>query len=273
MSPYAFADSLRLPDAPSSNKANANSTESQTPVVAPDVVEKNRVILSPSEIIVHHKPGEENITNTETVENPSSQQATPPVVDDRSPTDSPVILSPIDLPKADDKEKATEEIIVNIQEDSVAQPVRGRPALTIEDILADPMKNNEKASAKNDSLNLPKDAQKMDFLEGKWRCETDLINLENNTPVAIDFTFDKNGKGFSQLKEKSGRIFTGSANATLKNGVLNISVGELVTPKGAAKYNGSVIQCRQKGSVAICSGKNTGNPPVAWNNATFKRIK
>ena len=154
----------------------------------------------------------------------------------------------------------------------IVQPQIQHPARTIEDILADPMKNKMDAE-KCDSLNLPSDASPMEFLEGKWRCETDLINMETNDPIVMDFVFDKKGKGLVSLKEKSGRIFSGSAKASLQNNILVMDVSRLKTTNSQATYNGSHVQCQQKGKAAVCKGKNVGKPPLEWDNATFYRVK
>lgn len=154
----------------------------------------------------------------------------------------------------------------------IVQPPTRRPGITIEDILADPMKNKQDAE-RRDSLNLPKDTAKLDFLEGKWRCETDLINMETQEPIVMDFVFDREGKGTVRLREKTGRVFSGSAKATLKNNTLAIDVSKLKTAKSNTSYNGSRIQCQQKGQTAVCKGKNLGSPALEWNNATFHRLK
>lgn len=268
-----YADSLRLPDAQREEVSKPVIDERGGTVVAPDIVEKKDVIvISPDSILIPTPEGGKK-ADSEILENPNIEDNNHTVPDINVMQDSAPMPSTDELPLPNDKRNVPGETIINIKEDPIVPSTTQRPAMTIEDILADPMKNKDNASPKADSLSLPKDTRKLDFLEGKWRCETDLINLENNTPVIIDFTFDKNGKGNAKLKEKTGRVFSGSANAVLKNGVLDIKVARLVTPDSSASYNGSEIQCKQKGLSALCSGKNTGTPPVIWNNATFHRVK
>lgn len=271
--PSAFADSLRLPDAQQEEVSKSVPGKQGTTVIIPNAIEKNGVIITSPGITVQPGPGEDKAPDAELLESPLQQGTSPAVVDDILPTPSSRNRSTKDKPSSETKNAEPKEQIVNVKDVPVAPSETRRSTLTIEDILADPMKNKNLKPSKNDSLSLPKDTQKMDFLEGKWRCETDLINLENNSPVVIEFTFGKNGRGNARLKEKTGRVFSGSANAVLENGTLDIKVDKLVTPNSSAIYNGSNIQCKQKGAMAICSGKNTGKPAVSWDNASFHRVK
>ncbi len=268
----AFADSLRLPDAQQEKILRFVPAE-QGATFVPAPLEKQDIIISSPEITVQPKSEVDTKPEEELVEQPRPHDTPPVVIDDAASADPPHIPSNINVPTVENKNAEIKERIVEVPKMPSVPAETLRPVLTIEDILADPMKNGNPKSSKSDSQSLPQDTQKMDFLEGKWRCETDLINLENDSPIVFEFTFDKNGNGDARLKEKTGRIFSGSANAVLKNGILDIKVEKLATPNSSATYNGSNIQCRQKGATAICSGKNTGKPSVAWHNASFHRVK
>lgn len=273
MAPCAFADSLRLPDVQQENLPKTIPAEQGRTVLVPEIVDKKKVIITSPETTVLQEPNEAKTSDLEVLEHTNINNATSSPADDAHSRDHPSVPVNQEMLPVDNEKIVPEERIVNVKKPLDVPASKQQRALTIEDILADPMKNNDQDVRKKDSLSLSDNEQKMEFLEGKWRCETDLINLENNSPVIIDFTFDKNGKGTARLMENSGRVFSGSAKAGLKNGILDIKVAKLFTPGSSATYNGSNIQCKQKGATVVCSGKNTGNPSVSWHDASFRRVK
>lgn len=242
----ANADSLRLPETPQDGVVVVKPVPGDTIVVVPqeDVMATEKQVPEPE----HESKADDPVKTEERLPLQENKEA-PGIVIPVAPTKAVPLEVPI--------EKKPE-----IQ-------TRGR---SIEDILADPLKNKRDAE-KDVVLSIPDNADNVDFLEGKWRCETDLINLETNSPIVMEFVFDKSGKGHTRIREKDGRVFAGSATASLAGNTLNVKVGKLVTPKGGASYNGSNINCKQKGAVAVCSGKNTGTPAISWQNATFHRVK
>lgn len=121
------------------------------------------------------------------------------------------------------------------------------------------------------ALSLPKNDKKMDFLEGRWRCNTGLVSSRDNQPVVVEFRFDKNGRGTATTREKrSGDRYDASARATYKNGVLRVNTSEFRSKKSRGGYYSTSIECRDQGGQAICNGSNGG---ITWRGVRFIRLK
>lgn len=119
-------------------------------------------------------------------------------------------------------------------------------------------------------LVIPENAQNTDFLEGKWLCETGLINTRNNEPVQLEFAFGSDGTGTGTTYEANDRC-SGSSRAHLNKGTLEILVSEQKCGKSNTSYNPLRIICevgpqRQ----VICKGINEDGS--TWN-AVFKKIQ
>ena len=147
------------------------------------------------------------------------------------------------------------------QETQSPQPVRP-PKKTVPG--GNPTPKSEK------TLILPKGNTSMDFLEGKWRCNTGLANAATNEPVVVEFTFNNNGKGSALVRERNGQLFHASANASMRGGKLRINTSMFRSRNSGRSYEKSFIECEDKGNRAICSGVN-GN--IHWSGATFSRLK
>ncbi len=141
---------------------------------------------------------------------------------------------------------------------------------TIEDVMSDLPQHADDVQQNQTALQLPesKNDTNMSFLQGKWRCNTGLARVADNQPIVLEFNFNKNGQGQASVQEKSGQVYTASANATYRNGVLRINTSDYRSKNARGGYYKSFIQCRNEGSVAICSGENGG---IHWSNATFLR--
>ncbi len=145
---------------------------------------------------------------------------------------------------------------------------------SIEDLLAgmsdDAAKRQNNAPKPGNSLVLPEDDSSMDFLQGKWRCNTGLVRTSDNQPIVMEFSFDGNGRGTSSIVEQSGRRYTASARAKYKKGRLTLNTSEFYSRKSPGRYPRHFLECRQSGAHALCSGENAG---IRWHGATFTRIK
>lgn len=141
--------------------------------------------------------------------------------------------------------------------------------------MADQLNAKNKRSQSSSSASMLTLSQTEDgsmaFLEGRWLCNTGLARTTDNQPVKVEFAFDKNGKGEALVRERSGKVYKGSAEATFKNGTLRINTSRYYGPTQAdGTYSSSTIRCQNEGGYALCSGRNGG---VSWSNARFTRIK
>ena len=145
------------------------------------------------------------------------------------------------------------------------------PAQEAESRASGKAENERKqAGKKTASLSLPVSGNSLDFLEGRWRCNTGLANATTNEPVVVEFTFNNHGKGSALVRERNGHVFQASANAVFKGGKLRINTSDYRSRTIGRRYEKSFIECVDKGRQAICSGVN-GN--IHWAGATFTRLK
>lgn len=120
------------------------------------------------------------------------------------------------------------------------------------------------------SIQIPEEASNMNFLAGKWRCNTGLARASDNSPVVLEFTFNEDGKGRAVIREQSGKLYTASATGSLRNRILRINTSQFKSRESPQEYHKAFIECMDQGSRAICSGENGG---IKWSNATFTRIQ
>lgn len=121
------------------------------------------------------------------------------------------------------------------------------------------------------AMQIPKQADKsMEFLQGRWRCNTGLARAADGEPVVVEFSFNKDGEGSAAIRERSGAVYTASAKATLRNGTLRINTSNFTSRNSRGLYHKSFIECRNQGPAAICTGENGG---TIWRDATFTRLK
>lgn len=123
-------------------------------------------------------------------------------------------------------------------------------------------------AAPEQALVIPKKPQNMSFLQGQWRCETDLVNRRTREPIVVEFSFDGNGAGTGQIFEKNRRC-TGAAQGTLtREGTLRITLAEQDCGNGSA-YERQEILCRDTNGVAHCQGQNADGS--SWNARFLKK--
>ena len=204
------------------------------------VQDKPDVVIEPEKpaVVVPEKPKEETPVEPRQTETPKPAQ--PPLVEVQLPMANATV--PVTTPSIEDllagmaQEKPTPEVPV------------GR------------------------EMSIPEKAKDLDFLKGKWRCNTGLFNTRTQEPVIVEFSFDKNGNGtVSTIEKSSGTAYSGKARGKLKNGGLAIACSEQRSRKKRDKYSSMQISCVQEGGHAICRGVNADG--TRWDNATFVRIQ
>ena len=123
----------------------------------------------------------------------------------------------------------------------------------------------------DEKLVIPEKTDDMRFLQGRWLCRTGLVNDQNNEPVVVEFIFDGTGKGEVVLHERGNRC-TGTAHADKGLGSsLHIEVSPQTCANGDS-YSAQVIDCKNSGQAAQCSGTNKSTKGGSWK-AQFFRIR
>ena len=188
------------------------------------------------------------------------------------------VLVSLDSINRQEKQANMEELMPSGQ--TARQDSAAGAASSAEDVLA-AMQEQMEASARREvpkeskeqlALVLPKESNSMDFLKGRWRCNTGLVRTSDRQPVVVDFSFDGNGNGNSAIREMSGKTYQASARATYKNGRLRINTSDFYSSEARDKYMGQYLECRQSGARALCSGRSRDGS-TQWQNATFTRIR
>lgn len=141
---------------------------------------------------------------------------------------------------------------------------------TVADILGGMPELDTGTAPAEPALAIPESPANMDFLQGKWRCNTGLVRSSDNKPVVVEFSFGSDGTGNASIREESGKVFTASAKGSLNKQVLRINTSEFHAPGDNSVYFKTFIECRNQGEYAICSGENGG---IHWSDATFTRVQ
>ncbi|MFH2057398.1 MAG: hypothetical protein ABIJ59_00665 [Pseudomonadota bacterium] len=121
-------------------------------------------------------------------------------------------------------------------------------------------------------LQIPKGAgtnTSMDFIAGRWRCDTGLKNVKTGEPVKVVFAFDARGKGSIEIIE-SGESFLGGAKASITaQGELHV-LSDPASNKAeneGHRYSAVEVFCRQSensGSAIVCQGENLPEKKSKW---------
>lgn len=158
--------------------------------------------------------------------------------------------------------------VTNFPEQTADPVAQQKAAPTIEDLLAAVATSSPSPESQ---LQIPKQAKDTKFLSGRWICSTGLFNISDRKPVVVEFSFDETGKGSSTIRELSGEVFTASARAEIKDGILRIKTGAYTSPKSSSVYGPNSISCTQGDQAANCSGTN---PSIStpWQ-ARFNKIQ
>lgn len=105
-------------------------------------------------------------------------------------------------------------------------------------------------------LIIPEHAGNMEFLQGRWLCDTGLANIRTKEPVAFEFSFDAHGNGQGTVHEQND-VCTGKAKAALKEGLLHITLGPQQCRDPKKLYNSLEIVCKNaSGRGTQCQGTN-----------------
>lgn len=223
---------------PEPAKPEEEKPKEEKPV--PPVPDKPDVIIEPDKpvVVTPEKPKEETPVEPRQTETPKPAQ--PPLVEVQLPMSNATV--PVTTP-------SIEDLLAGLaQEKPIPEVPVGR------------------------EMSIPEKAKDLDFLKGKWRCNTGLFNTRTREPVVVEFAFDKNGNGtVSTIEKSSGTEYSGKAKGKLKNGGLAIACSEQRNRKKRDKYSSMQISCVQKGGHAICRGVNADG--TRWDNATFVRIQ
>lgn len=217
---------------------------------------------------------------------PTQPEVTIPVAEEKAPLIHPELLDPTSKEnRRADGSKEIEET-ANQKRGTVVE-VPGRTTVvevptkvevpniifapSIGEILSEVTKESKK---KGEELSIP-EGNDLSFLDGVWRCKMgDLRNSDTNEEVQLEFTFDKNGKGWTTIKEISGMVFTGKVTAKLKDRVLDIDTTRYTNPNRTGGYLDQHIRCVQdeRQKKALCSGKNKTS--MKWHSKVqFIRVQ
>ena len=129
----------------------------------------------------------------------------------------------------------------------------------------------------NEDLAIPDQAARdndLSFLEGCWRCDAGLQNLETHEPIIAEYCFDAQGRGTRLIRErKKQQDCTGPARASFSQGRLVIEAQAAKCSRDGSGYVPQRVECTGKGGATHCKGREnvgrTGKLNV-WD-APFKR--
>ena len=119
-------------------------------------------------------------------------------------------------------------------------------------------------------LRLPGDARagsSLAFLQGVWRCDSDLSTTKD--PVIVDYLFDGEGKGRLTIKTDQ-RICTAGAQASMDAaGQLLIESDAVIPCSTGGPIDGQRVECARNGAATICQGVNMTSKGV-WKARFLK---
>jgi len=123
----------------------------------------------------------------------------------------------------------------------------------------------EDAAKHGQALEVPANAGQgtdLGFLQGVWRCDTDLSTPQD--PVIVDYIFDASGKG--QITVKTTRkICSAGVKASLDaDGTLRIDSDPTIPCSSGNPIDGQRVECVGKGTQTTCTGVNK------TSNSTWK---
>lgn len=142
-------------------------------------------------------------------------------------------------------------------------------APSIGEILSEVTPENKRIG---EALSIP-EGEDLSFLDGVWRCDMgNLRSTSTGEAIQVEFSFDKNGKGLSTVKERSGTVYHGKVKVRLKNRVLDISTTKYRNPNSAKYYVEENFRCVQNEKLqkALCSSTKADR---RWNNVEFIRVQ
>ncbi|WP_155976344.1 SrfA family protein [Novispirillum itersonii] len=108
-------------------------------------------------------------------------------------------------------------------------------------------------------LVLPPDAGangNMDFLNGKWRSRTGLVDSATGLPVEMEYTFE-NGKGTAAVTRHDGTVCQAPAQASMQGKQMQIDLQDAVCPDGGGFGKAKVDCVPGADGRASCKGTNS----------------
>lgn len=97
-----------------------------------------------------------------------------------------------------------------------------------------------------------------DFLNGRWRSITGLVESGSGRPVEVEYDF-KNGRGQKTIFRKNGGNCTVETEARMVGGRLVITEVGSARCLDGSRFNESRVDCRAGSSgKAECEGENIG---------------
>lgn len=105
------------------------------------------------------------------------------------------------------------------------------------------------------ALEIPESPENMDFLEGRWLCETGLFSERTNEPLKMYFSFDRNGNGQATIYESRDQC-KGQVAAKMENKHLYLDLGRAECQNTRNSYRPVSIECSNtSGQQTECHGK------------------
>lgn len=95
-------------------------------------------------------------------------------------------------------------------------------------------------------------------LEGDWRFSRDLARKSDGQSVALEFHFDKNGRGYSVIRDGSGKDFKADAEAgSMPDGSLRVKTDAYDNGSGQGYYP-TFMECRKGASSELMCDVSNG---------------
>jgi hypothetical protein len=135
------------------------------------------------------------------------------------------------------------------------------PDLTVPDSSALPPPDASAQEApRGEDLVIPEQALQdgnTDFLNGRWRSHSGLVDRKNNTPLKVEFAL-KDGKGAIRIYRNDGTVCEGPMSATAQGGKLVFDQTSIATCPDGDTYNKIRVVCTPgSDGKAVCQGVNT----------------
>lgn len=119
------------------------------------------------------------------------------------------------------------------------------------------------AAVKEDpnALKVPKDvaaADKLNFLEGKWKAGEGLQDNQTKQPLDMSFKFSKDGKGEITMRRQDGSTCTGAVQGKMNGGKLGIEGNQSIPCTNGTSYAPPKIECiKDSSGQTQCFGINS----------------
>lgn len=195
---------------------------------------------------------------------PQGAPVAPPIVAPQSPAAAPNWR---DFPR---KPSVAPDVALLPESEPLGEPEAPADEITLGALLPVTPIKPEDAVKNGEKLKIPKNSDDLDFLKGKWFCETGIYDDRTNEPLQQLVEFDANGNGRATIFTKNDKC-VGKASAKFQNGTLRIRTGDQKCGRGGA-YKPSTIICRAPGASAVAQCKMTNLKKNTWP-ITMRRVK